>query len=225
MIDELYSKISKILVKKDLTESDVDHAMTLVRKIQERDGTKNDNFKLLNFFIDWTKHVVLDRNALGYAAILELNELLYQTKDSKDISQVRDNITALLSFVTLRDELREFLTKHSLPTSVVDVKSQWNRFSILLINIISDCSLYLPDKKRSQVRRSIKEGVVANAMKLSWVDPQLFKTYSLKPTTKGFAPGEKILSLIITLSDTTTIWIMFPIYNNLYLTSSDLELQ
>lgn len=212
MIDELHQKLSRLITNDHLTESDVDHFMTLIRKLQERTDDTSDNFVLLNFFCDWTKHATINRNSVGYQLITEINEVLYQVKNLQDNDQVIRRISGILSFTRLKEELNDFLIKYDLPKTVVNIKTNWNRFTILLINIITDCPLTLPVKRNNMVKNSIKEGVIANKFKLSWLPKEVF--------TKKSVTGEKVLSLIISLSDTTSLILPYKIYGELFVTST-----
>lgn len=196
MKDELLSKISKLIKTQEISESEVDHFMTLIRKLQERTGDHSHTFSLLDLFCDWTKHTALDRNAKGQSVIIELNEKLFTLKGVEDNNTLIEEISRVISFERLQVELTAFLSKHELPLDIVTEKKLWLRYVVQLINIVSNCTLNLPVKRRSLVKNKIKEGIVAVSLKYTWINQEVF--------TQARS-AETVLALVIELSDTTTI--------------------
>lgn len=210
MKNELLEKIRALTVKSDLSESDVDHFMTLIRKLQERENSDPNIYPLLSFFCDWTKHTSLDRKA-AQGIVIELNEVLFRVKSVSDRNIVINEISQVISFERLQSELRCFLFDYGLPLNIVNEKNPWLYFIVNLINIISDCALELPENRRENVINSIKDGVVAISLKYTWVSESLFTN---KPSV------EKVLALIITSSDTATTILPCKVLG-LYLTAKD----
>lgn len=169
MKDEIIEKISRIVTTKNSSESEVDHLMTLIRKLKEREGGNLHAYPILGLFCDWTKHTALDRNAEGHKIIVELNDklrLLLKNEASKNM--IFDETTKIISFERLQHELRVFLSDYQLPLDLVTKKELWLRFVINLINIVSECPLRLPERRRSMISSSIDKGVVATSLNLSW---------------------------------------------------------
>ncbi len=218
MIDEIHRKISDLVLNPNPSESEVDHLMTLIRKMQERKcGNKPSKYPLLDFFIDWTKHATLDRK-MASSIVLRLNAILYENRNEKDVAKVKDKITDLLSFQTLREELRDFFEEYELQHNITEDEVLWDKFVKQLVHIITDCPLELPSKKYSEVVRGIRDGVIATDLRLSYVSSEFFKDHCLSQYTKRTMPP-KSLSLVVNMSNNTHIMIMFPIYYNQYLVS------
>ncbi len=209
MIDELHLKISNLFTQDKLSESEVDHLTTLIRKYQERIGIKKTKYPLLNFFCDWTKHATIDGNPVGQDLIRLLNDVLFRISNLQDNNQVILEISKVLSITQLRAELSQFIHDYEFPDKIVKSVDQWGQFSINIINIIVDCPLVIPTKKQGTIKRSIKPGVVATQFLLTWVDSAVFT----KTRT-----DEMALAMVITLTDTTRILLPYRIYENLYIT-------
>jgi hypothetical protein len=198
MTDEIIEKISALVRKHDTSESDVDHLMTLIRKLQEREASDKNLYPLLNLFCDWTKHSTLDRNAEGHRIVIELNNQLFLLKNVSDSDALVGGISQVISFERLQSELINFLSFHGLPLDIVTKKKLWLRFVVNLVNIVSDCDLQLPEKKTNRVPNSIKNGVVAVSLKYKWLNEGIIN--NLQKVSK-----KKVLALFIGLNDTTTI--------------------
>lgn len=195
MRNELVDKISAIVTSSESSESDIDHLMTLIRKLQERTNSDLNLYPLLSLFCDWTKHTTLDRKA-AQGIVIELNEVLFRVKNISDNNLVINEISQVISFERLQAELRGFLFNQGLPTKIVTEKVLWLRFVVNLINIISDCELKLPENRRGDVVSHVKDGATAISLKYTWTTNSLFTN---KPST------ENVLILLITSSDTTTM--------------------
>lgn len=221
MIDEIHRKISDLVIKRDLSESEVDHLMTLIRKIQERKwGDKPSKYPLLHFFIDWTKHATLDRKVAS-SIVLRLNTILYENRNEKDVAKVKNKITDLLSFATLRKELRSFFEEYEFLHNLADDEALWDKFVEQLVHIITDCPLVLPSKQYSEVNNEIKGGVIATDLRLSYVSSETFTDRSLNQQSKYASTPmlSKSLALVINLSNNTHTKMMFPIYYDRYIVS------
>lgn len=197
MTDKLIEKIERIVSNYETSESDVDHLMTLIRKLQERTGTQG-KYPLLAFFCDWTKHIKLDRNSEGHNIVLELNDQLYQVRNTPDRDTLINGLSQVISFERLQKELFDFLSAFGLPIDIVTKKKPWLRFVIHLINIITDCDLELPVKKRNRVVKTIKSGVVAISLKYKWINEGVFSSPQI-------VQKNTVLTFVISLNDTTTI--------------------
>lgn len=197
MRDKLISKISQIVTSSDISESDVDHLMTLIRKLQEETSNDPKNYPLLIFFCDWTKHTHLSWNPEVSKIIVELNEQLFLQK-SGSTDDVIQGISQVISFERLQADLSTFLSYYDLPLDIVTKKDLWLRYVINLINIISDSSLQLPEKNKDMIKRSIKSGVIASSLKYVWINQGIF-------SPEATVTKVNVLALAIRLSDTTTL--------------------
>ncbi len=169
MKSEILEKISNIVANSDTSESDIDHLMTLIRKLKESEGKNLSSYPMLGLFCDWTKHTVLNRNAEGHRIVIELNDklrLLIEDEQNKD--RVYEEITKVISFERLQNELTSFLVTYQLPADIVEKKELWLRFVIHLLNIVSECPLELPQKRKRLVISSIQNGITATSLNLSW---------------------------------------------------------
>lgn len=221
MIDELYRKITNLISISDPSESEVDHLMTLIRKIQERKwGDKVIKYPLLHFFIDWTKHATLDRRVAS-SIVLRLNVILYENRNEKDVAKIKDKITDLLSFHTLREELRSFFEEYEIPLNLTDDEALWDKFIVQLVHIITDCPLVLPSSKQSEVDNGIREGIIATDLRLSYVASEIFKEDYLRQQAEQASTtmSAKSLSLVVNLSNNTHLMMIFPIYYDQYMLS------
>lgn len=209
MKDELLEKIYSLVVLPESSESDADHLMTLIRKIQERDN-KTQKYPLLIFYCDWTKHAILNRK-VAQKIVLELNSVLFKIKDIADNDIVISEISQIISFERLQSEFHSFLFDYNLPLDIVIQKKLWLRFVVHLINITSNSVLELPREYKKNVPESIN-GIIATSLKFTWVKRNLFIIKN--------SSTEEILTLIITLSNTSTLVLPCKVLG-LYLTKKD----
>lgn len=220
MIDALYDKINTLVLNPEPSESEVDHLMTLTRKIQERRwGARLTKYPLLRFFVSWTKHATLSENTKSSEIILALNNILYENRGEVDVAKVKNKITDLLSFSTLKQEMGQFLAEYDLPKILVDNEVQWHRFETRLLHIIADCPLELQEKKYSKIDKSIKDGVIATDLRLTYLPIGTFPDHNAPTQLKQTLSSSQAttVSLVVNLSDNTHIKMMFPIYYNKYI--------
>lgn len=219
MIDELYKKITALVSISAPSESEVDHLMTLVRKMQERKwGDKPSKYPLLHFFVNWTKHATLSQKAAS-SIVLKMNAILYENRSEKDMAKAKDKITDLLSFNNLRKELGSFFEEYEIPLNLREDEVWWDKFTVQLVHIIRDCPLVLPSKKYSEVDNGIREGVIATDLRLSYVASEIFKDDYLRQQAErtSMTMPAKSLSLVVNLSNNTHLKMMFPIYYDRYI--------
>lgn len=208
MQEEILKKIKSISLEKQLSESQVDHLMTLIRKQMEHmNKADRKKYALLNFYCNWSKHIKISRSSIACEIILQLNKVLYCVKDSSDTNKVISEISSVISFPKLQTEINMFLKEFDLPVDLVTDFSRWREFVSHLINIIIDCPLVLPDIRKKEVTDTLKKGVVASQLRLTEVSQKVFEPVMLKnyKAKKSIEDSLKVLVLHITMSDTTSI--------------------
>lgn len=208
MEDEIAEKINKLLVKGALlSESEVSHLMTLIRKyLDQLDDAKLAKFTLLNFFCDWALHKKIDRSIPAMEILKNLNDTLVKTKNTSDLNEVLDSITGVISFLGLQKQLEDFFQMIGLQNKSLSGREEWINFIRNYIEIVLNCPLVLPMK----INRKIKpfyDAIITNPLKPGmWVVGFVIS----RPDKTVFAGTKvailtKFLSLVILTSDTTRI--------------------
>lgn len=90
-----------------------------IRKVLEHDSI---NDSVLRFYGDWVVHTKLDR---------AFSQRIYEVLQQED-----HNRNQIISFDTLRAELKAFLSQYDLPTVLVDNDTCWFPFREKLIDIL-----------------------------------------------------------------------------------------
>lgn len=111
MKSEIVNKIESLIKKKKISESQVDHLLTLVRKYHDQSNDFVSEYPLLMLFCDWSKHVMLDRNSKAFDIIYKLDEILFNIRDVQNTDAVISEISKIISFDQLKTDLNIFLNK------------------------------------------------------------------------------------------------------------------
>lgn len=130
--DILQTKIRRELESLPIdTEARVLYLLVEIRKVLEHDAVNNS---VLRFYGDWVVHTKLDR---------AFSQRIYEVLQRED-----HNRNQIISFDTLRAELKAFLSQYELPTVLVDNDTHWFSFREKLIDILVDVPII---RKEEQV--------------------------------------------------------------------------
>lgn len=204
MKDDIKAKIQKTVLRKNLGERDVAHLMPLCRKyIEQLSDKEKSEFKLLNFFCDWTLHSVINRSSPAFELIKDVNSAIYDLKLVPGNDEIIRHISEIASFAKLRVELKRFLSSLKVKDTLTLKDESWVKFVKSYIKIILDVPLILSGKlektlEKELIKKPLKEGTWIIGISISSV-PQSFFKGSLKPQRKSY------LCLIAWMSDTTKI--------------------
>lgn len=214
MKSEIVNKIESLIKKKKISESQVDHLLTLVRKYHDQSNDFVSEYPLLMLFCDWSKHVMLDRNSKAFDIIYKLDEILFNIRDVQNTDAVISEISKIISFDQLKTDLNIFLKKLEIVEKNIFEHDNWLRFVVNTINIIVDCPLILPDRKVDFTRRSIRDGSVVKELNFKYVNEYLFNPKKIISTKnlKFNIDDPKVLILMITTSDTTHIVLPYKVH-------------
>ena len=170
MKSEIVDKIKLLVEKKKISESQADHLLTLIRKYHDQSKDKGSEYPLLMLFCDWSKHVALDRNSNAFDIIYKLDDILFKIKDIPNNDFVIAEISKIISFNQLKIDLNIFLNKLEVPQKNIFEHTNWLRFVVIIIGIIVDCPLILPDRKINLSRRSIGDGSVVKELNFTYIN-------------------------------------------------------
>lgn len=165
MENDIIKKIRKIAEGTDIqSESEVSHLMSLFRKIIEHlSENERGKYFILRFFCDWTLHIKIERSIAGMEILNRLNEILVEAKKEQDNNVIKTKIFEAVSFDGLRNEMSELLCNLGLSNNLTS-NNQWRRFLGLLTEIILDCPIKFPDKKKGKVKE-IYDKIVGNPLR------------------------------------------------------------
>ncbi|MBP9836794.1 MAG: hypothetical protein KBC78_03090 [Candidatus Pacebacteria bacterium] len=131
--DILQTKIRRELESLPIdTEARVLYLLVEIRKVLEHDNIHNST---LRFYGDWVVHTKLDR---------AFSQKIYEILRKED-TPARSKI---ISFDTLRVELKAFLSHYELPTILVDDDNIWSSFREKLIDILVDVPI---ERRQEQI--------------------------------------------------------------------------
>lgn len=139
MESEIVGKIRKLLVEGIKTEAEVVYLLVEIRKViemNERDP-QFPKFRLLRFYCNWVVHSNISRWN-DKQEVLELIEAILEEINEPGFDGVSLRLANLIGHYHLIDELGDFLTRFSLPNSVIEVNSQWCRFALCLGRVLMD---------------------------------------------------------------------------------------
>ena len=166
MENDIIEKIHKIVEGAGIqSESEVSHLMSLFRKIIEHlPENERRKYFILRFFCDWTLHIKIERSIAGIEILNRLNEILVEVKDATDNNVIITKIFEAVSFGSLCNEMSNLLNHLGLPSNLTLERNQWRQFLGFLVEIILDCPLKFPDKKRGKVKE-IYDKIVGNPLR------------------------------------------------------------
>ena len=214
MKSEIVNKIESLVKKKKISESQVDHLLTLIRKYHERSKDLGSEYPLLMLFCDWSKHVSIDRNSEAFDIIYKLDDILFKVKGIPNNDFVIAEISKIISFDQLKTDLNILLNKLEIVEKNIFDHTNWLRFVVIIIGIIVDCPLILPDRKIDLTRRSIGDGSVVKELNFTYINEYVFNPKKIIATKKleFNVDDPKVLILIITMSDTTHIVLPYRVH-------------
>jgi hypothetical protein len=208
MRDEIDKKIDSLLTKGvSLSESEVSHLLTLIRKyLEQLDNIKRVKFTLLNFFCDWALHIEIDHSIPAMEILKNLNDTLVRMKNSTVSDELLNGITSVISFLDLQKQLEDFFLMIGLQSKSLSGREEWLNFIRNYIEIVLNCPLVLPAKINKKIQpfydaistNPLKPGMWVVGFAISRPDKTVFAG------TKA-AFYTKFLSLVILTSDTTRI--------------------
>lgn len=204
---ELERKIRELVTARAaLSESEVSHLLTLMRKALDR--ARNDlgpEYQLLRFFCDWSMHISLDRSVPGMRMMQSLNSILHDWGDRPPGDEFFNLVTRTLSFEELRSQMASLFESARLSDRLTKNKKLWNNFVIQLISIVRDCALELPEQGGKKEIKEIREEIVGNPLK----EGMWLTGLSLTGVDLGLpqAPpgGTETLCIVLSTANTTTI--------------------
>ncbi len=214
MKPEIVDKIESLVKIKKINESQVDHLLTLIRKYHDQLKDNGSEYPLLMLFCDWSKHVMLDRNSKAFDIIYKLDDILFKIKDIPNNDFVIEEISKIISFDQLKTDLNIFLNKLEISEKYIFEHTNWLRFVVIIIGIVVDCSLILPDRKIDLKRRSIGDGSVVKELNFRYVNEYLFSPKKIIATKnlEFNVDDPKVLVLMITMSDITHIVLPYRVH-------------
>jgi hypothetical protein len=140
----------KLEFKGEITsERQVVYILVEIGKLLEHDNAKA-TYPAIMFYRNWVVHTKLDRSAVADELVRLFDE--YVTSNNTTAS---DKLKELVRPVTLRGELKTFLTHHKLTFSCCEDGVLWKRFVKYLAGVIDEtplhCSLSKPYRKTNHV--------------------------------------------------------------------------
>jgi hypothetical protein len=204
---ELERKIKELVTAREpLSESEVSHLMTLMRK--DLDRARNElgaEYQLLRFFCDWSVHITLDRSVSGMKMMQALNSILHEWGDRPPGEEFFDSVTRALSFDELRRQMASFFESARLSDRLTRNKRLWNNFVARLISVVRDCSLELPERTSKKEIKEIREEIVGNPLKEGmWLTGLSLTGIDLE-LPQGPPSGTETLCVVLRTANTTEI--------------------
>jgi hypothetical protein len=144
MQTSIESKLADLLAQPIDTEPKAVYLLCQMRKLQDYDGTKSGRLRM---FCNWAVHVDLGMPKTIEDFLKDVDEVVgYKLSglDSIDSMKAENKLTGELAlFDTCRDELRECLRYHHLPTTLCDDDAWWYGFLEQYSGVIEDCTMTL----------------------------------------------------------------------------------
>ena len=140
--DKLLPKLTQVI----RNESQVLYIMSRLRKLLEHSNTQQD-FPLVNFYCNWVLHTKLDLSNAADDIVRVLDDLHKNLNMGTKESLAKAD---LLSFSSLRLQLKECLANFALPATICDSNVRFKGFVRNLGELIQDTPLYIQRKKVAQ---------------------------------------------------------------------------
>lgn len=138
MEDAIVRKLRGVVGEQALTECRVVYVLVEVRKLLDLLDDASQ-FESLKFYCDWAMHAWMDRRqAKDFVA--SVDEWLSQSFGSGTPPAELNRFVELLYLSKFRDQLREFLRSHELPSRICEGE-EWSNFLRLYSQVIEDCPL------------------------------------------------------------------------------------
>ena len=155
MIDEIDQKLQVLLATPPIEdECKVVYLLTQTRKVFERDAQLKQHLPTLQFYCNWALHTKLDRSATEFLAKVDPILTLVGNHDQ----ETKDELDRLFTLQTFRDELREFLTRHSIERTLCDNDAYWAVFLSAYSRVVEKCEIAVgqPSPPHGPLNLSVK---------------------------------------------------------------------
>lgn len=205
MIEKTLSKLTALITKDSLSESDVVYTLSLIRKIIEKHEEKQ-KFSLLNFYCDWVLHSSITRSPSGLEMLRKIQETII-VDGSIDPLLLSGKITSILSFYTLRKELEAFLEEFNLPLDIIKKIEMWAKFIFSIVEIVREYPLSFLDYKKykeiEKIYNDMKEKPIKPDM---WIEElSLTKVNFSSILKKRLLDDKEVPCWKLKMSETTTM--------------------
>ncbi len=148
-------KLSTLLDKDSLSESEVVHIFALIRKeleaIKDTNTIEFQKFDHLKLICDWTLHIEINRSLAGSSLVIEINRALADIESTHIKDTIEDTSRSLFS--KFRNQLEKYINQNSLPTKILTVG--WKSFFKEVLEIILDVPVSLVQSHRNQAQGQI----------------------------------------------------------------------
>lgn len=119
-------------------ECEIIFVMVQMRKILDCGGTP---YRTLRFYCNWVLHNELSRETTTKLLIDIFRSGIDSKKSGHDNARnLISNNYDFFTFKTLKNELKDFINEHTLPTNILNNRN-WKNFRKLLLEIIKDCQV------------------------------------------------------------------------------------
>lgn len=205
MIEKTLSKLTTLITKDNLSESDVVYALSLIRKILER-HKERQKFSLLNFYCDWTLHPSITRSPSGLEMLKKIQETII-ANGSGDPLLLSGKVTSILSFYTLRKELETFLEEFNLPLDIIKKIEMWAKFIFSIVEIVREYPLSFSDYKKHKKIEEIYNDMMKKPIKPGmWIEElSLTRVNFSSILKKRLLDDREVPCWKLIMSETTTI--------------------
>jgi len=153
MENEIIQKLRAVLAAPIETEAEVVYLLVEIRKFLDH-VRRTQKFPVLRMYCNWVVHISLDRHGTG--SILESMDNALALKSTVEFGAALQRAFDIFSFDRLRNELRQFLQRNSLPTNLMDDPAQWGRLLQLYVNVVSECPLVFKDQRPTGCRFALR---------------------------------------------------------------------
>lgn len=155
MKHEILEKIRTLLQKSVLSESEVAHLFSLLRKLIEGlSESTRQKFGLLKLYCDWALHLVVDRSMQGAEVLEKIHSVVVDHISRKDNSAMAKDLSDALSLHEVRDLIKELLREVDSGNQDEISEIQWRGVATALAEIISRCPLkFSPKRHKTFIQR------------------------------------------------------------------------
>ena len=206
MVPEILDKITSLLRRRALTESQVVHLMVLARKLAE-DVPKPDrrDYTLLRFYCDWCVHRGLDRSAAGAEIVAQLHKIVTRFVEKGDSSDYPNEVTAALSFDRAREEFNALMRREAGSAATTISATQWDGIVRMLAEIVSACPVSFPTDGSPTARLAVAEAR-ANPFKGGRVIERMaIEKAPSRHAAVGAVDGQVTYRVVLTTNDNVRI--------------------
>ena len=155
-----------------MTVSDVSYTMSLTRQVLEKNRLKNQ-YQLLNFYCNWCLHPELTKSMHCYWILEQIADALvvYADQNPNDFTK---RISEIISFKNLKQEINALYKEKRIPRFLFKIPENWHRFIMLLIQIVKEKPIKLPDKIKNQKIKGIYNSIKSKIDKINIDMPMCF---------------------------------------------------